>query len=134
MKKKTRVILQDVGTLDPERLLRFVQLRPFEKKWSSFGLTDDDLCALELAILLGPEAPPVMQGTGGLRKVRFAPEGRGKSGAYRICYALFRRYGMVFLVSVFGKSEKDNLTQAEKKEIAKLLREIGKLLEAGAIQ
>jgi hypothetical protein len=63
-----------------------------------------------------------MQGTGGCRKIRLAGRGKGKSGGYRIIFA-FGGVGIpVFLLTVFGKGEKDNLTKAERNDLAKLTK------------
>jgi len=71
------------------------QLPTFVAKWRGLGLTDDDLRFLEAALMANPDAGPVMRGTGGLRKMRFAPPSwhTGKSGAVRVCYAHFPEYG-----------------------------------------
>src|SRR5690606_32693397 len=68
--------------------LTFVQLTGFVSEWKHFRLTDEDLRALERQLLVEPEAGAVMTGTGGLRKIRFAPpsRGSGKSGAFRVAY------------------------------------------------
>lgn len=52
----------------------FVMLPEFEKQWIKMGLTDDDLKRLQYELLDNPKIGDVMQGTGGLRKVRFAFE------------------------------------------------------------
>ena len=73
-------------------------------------------------IATDPEIGDVLVGTGGVRKVRFAVQGRGKSGGVRIVY-FFRNEGMpVFLLTVFAKNEKANLSQAERNELAKLVQ------------
>ena len=79
--------------------LSFIQLSAFSKNWKRLGLTDDDLRVLESAIQNGPTTPPVMKGTGGLRKIRFAPlsHGGGKSGGARACYAYFPDFALVYL-------------------------------------
>ena len=93
----------------------FIQVRGFTSRWRSLGLSDEDLQALEAAILSRPEAGPVMQGTAGLRKMRFAPPTwhTGKSGAIRVCYAIFRQYALIYLVTLFTKNESDNLTPTD---------------------
>ena len=68
-----------------------------------------------------PEIGPVMRGTGGLRKMRFAYEGRGKSGSTRVCYVDFVFYETVYLISVFPKSEKANLSNEEKNAVKKMI-------------
>ena len=104
-------------------LLRFVELRPFTEGWQGLGLTDDDALALQIALMQRPKGFPVVQGTGGLRKIRFAPPSwrRGKSGAVRVGYAYLEQYGTVLLVIAYAKTEKDDLTQREKKAIRQLL-------------
>jgi hypothetical protein len=103
--------------------LTFVQFAPFTTEWARLGLGDDDLRALECEILKAPSRAPLIKGTGGLRKIRFADRGsgRGKSGAYRVCYAHFPEYGLIALVVVFGKNERDDLTAADRKTIARVI-------------
>ena len=69
-----------------------------------------------------PQAGDVMQGTGGCRKVRIGGRGRGKSGGYRVIFAFGGDDVPVFLLTVFGKGEKDNLSKAERNELAKLTK------------
>jgi hypothetical protein len=103
--------------------LSFIQLSAFASNWRQMKLTDEDLRALESAIAEAPEAPPVMRGTGGLRKIRFAPEssGGGKSGGARACYAYFAEFGLVYLCAVFPKNAKANLSAAECEAYRKVL-------------
>ncbi|HZR59425.1 MAG TPA: type II toxin-antitoxin system RelE/ParE family toxin [Xanthobacteraceae bacterium] len=65
-----------------------------------------------------------MVGTGGARKARAARGGRGKSGGARIIYYVVSRRGVVYLLDVYAKSAKEDLTDAEKKEIRKLVAPI----------
>ncbi|HKI17822.1 MAG TPA: hypothetical protein VKA15_08070, partial [Isosphaeraceae bacterium] len=116
--------------------LRIIQTSPFLRKWFSLGLGEDDLLALEIEILRGPELYPIVKGTGGVRKVRFARSGawRGKSRAYRVCYAYFARHGMVFLLTAYGKNEQANLTKAQQNAIARAIRDIEESIEKGEIR
>lgn len=68
--------------------LTFVQLSAFADDWRRNRLSDGDLRELESVLLARPEAGSVMGGTGGLRKLRFAPPSRhaGKRGAFRVIY------------------------------------------------
>lgn len=50
----------------------FVMLSEFDKNWAGMGLNDDNLRRLQEELLINPEKGDVMQGTGGLRKMRFA--------------------------------------------------------------
>jgi hypothetical protein len=67
-----------------------------------------------------PECGAVIQGTGGFRKVRFGREGMGKRGGARIVYIFRNKEFPIFLVAVYAKSEKANLTKVERNELAKL--------------
>lgn len=102
----------------------FVILPSFEMKWKNLGLNDDDLARLESELISNPKIGPVMRGTGGVRKMRFAFEGRGKSGSLRVIYVDFEVYEKLYLVDVFQKSEQENLSDEERnnmKQIVKLI-------------
>ena len=75
----------------------------------------------------GPNRYPVVPGTGGLRKIRFArpAERRGKRSSYRVCYACFLANGVIVLAMVYGKGEQIDLIPAQRKDIAAALRLIG---------
>ncbi|MER2057100.1 MAG: type II toxin-antitoxin system RelE/ParE family toxin, partial [Clostridia bacterium] len=92
----------------------FVTLPSFDVKWKSLGLDEDDKCRLEQELLENPKVGPVMKGTGGVRKMRFAFRDRGKSGSTRVIYVDFEVYEKIFFVDVYQKSDKDNLTKAER--------------------
>ena len=67
----------------------FIEIPLFSRRWTEIGLDEDDLLALQIMLLKDPESGPVMEGTGGIRKVRFPLKNRGKSGSVRVCYADF---------------------------------------------
>ena len=67
-----------------------------------------------------PEAGNVIEGTGGVRKLRWGREGRGKSGGVRVIYFYYNDQMPLYLLSIYGKNEKDNLSAAERNELAKL--------------
>ena len=67
-----------------------------------------------------PAAGDIMQGTGGIRKLRWMAHGKGKSGGVRIIYYFHNDTIPLFLLTLFGKGEKANLTKAERNELAKL--------------
>ena len=69
-----------------------------------------------------PEVGDLMPGTGGYRKVRFALPGKGKSGGARVVY-LYGGEGLpIFLITVYAKSEKGNLSKAERNALAKMAK------------
>ena len=66
-----------------------------------------------------PYCGDVMPGTGGFRKFRFARQGRGKSGGARVIYIYRNEQFPVFLVTVFPKNQKANLTKDERNQLKK---------------
>ena len=100
----------------------FIMLPEFDRKWKSLGLTDRELKALQEELTINPQKGEVMQGTGGLRKIRVAFEGRGKSGSARVCYVDFAVFERIFLITAYAKEEKDNLSVAERNEVKKLIK------------
>src|SRR5256885_2304767 len=96
--------------------LTFIQPAVFASAWKRMKLTDEDLQALEKLIGTRPQLGTVIQGTGGLRKIRFAPPSwrRGKSGATRVCYVSFLLTSECYLLEIFDKREKPNLSAADK--------------------
>lgn len=99
----------------------FVELPIFRSKWKDMGLTDDDLKRLQEELLADPKIGAVMRGTGGIRKMRFAFEQRGKSGSVRVIYVDFEVYEKIFLITAYPKNEKDNLTAAERNELKQMI-------------
>jgi hypothetical protein len=69
-------------------------------------------------------AGDIMKGTGGIRKLRWSRKGKGKRGGVRVIYYFFKETAPLFLLTVFGKNEKDNLSKAERNELAKLTEKI----------
>ena len=83
--------------------------------------TPAERAAAELEIALAPTAWPVISGTGGARKARASRGGRGKSAGARIIYFVMSRRGVIYLIDVYAKSEKEDLADAEKRQIRKLV-------------
>ena len=77
----------------------FVELPIFRSRWKDLGLNDDDLKRLQEELLADPKIGAVMRGTGGVRKMRFAFEQRGKSGSIRVIYVDFEVYEKIFLIT-----------------------------------
>lgn len=107
----------------------FVELPIFRSRWKELGLNDDDLRRLQEELLADPKIGAVMKGTGGVRKMRFAFEQRGKSGSLRIIYVDFEVYEKIFLITAYPKSEKDNLSDSERNEIRQMIHALEHQLE-----
>ncbi|MFI5382076.1 MAG: addiction module toxin RelE [Tepidisphaerales bacterium] len=111
----------------------FIQLTGFRRLWQSEKLPDEDLQALETAIMRDPTAPAVMKGTGGLRKLRFAPpsRGKGKSGSMRVGFVQFPEFGRIYLVTLFLKKDTDNLSAADRQAIRSMLVALADAIRKG---
>ena len=98
-----------------------VELPEFQARSSSL-LSDREKQGVINYLAAHPLAGVVMQGTGGIRKFRWASGHKGKSGGVRIIYYFHNESIPLFLLSVFGKKDKANLSNAERNELAKLSR------------
>ena len=98
-------------SFDPERLLSFVESEIFRNRWKECSLTDGELSELQFEIIARPKIGSVVQGTGGLRKMRFSPAGKlkGKRGAFRVLYCYFEDYGLVLLLTIYPKTKSDDI-------------------------
>lgn len=85
-------------------------------------MSDEEMQAAVDTVAADPEAGAIMQGCGGARKFRYAKPGRGKSGSYRIVTYYAGENMPVFMITLFGKGEKSNLSDAEKNAVAKLTK------------
>lgn len=68
-----------------------------------------------------PRAGNIMEGTGGIRKLRWARGSKGKSGGVRVIYYYHDQRIPLYLLTVFGKNEKSNITKSERNELANLV-------------
>lgn len=109
----------------------FIELPIFQKRWTSLGLSDIDLKNLEEELLSNPKTGAVMQGTGGVRKMRYAFEHRGKSGSVRVIYVDFEIHDKIYLLTAYSKNEKDNLSKEERNELKQLITILENQLKEG---
>jgi hypothetical protein len=107
--------------------LTLVQVQAFVSQWHKMRLRDDDLRELETIVLANPTVGKPMGGTGGLRKMRFAPPSwhTGKSGATRVAYVYFPAYETIYWITIYAKQDKDNLTAGEKNEVRAVINALG---------
>ena len=91
-----------------------VLTRVFDRLWKELGQTEEQLRELQYHLVKYPEAGDLIEGTGGLRKIRFQSEGKGKRGSCRVLYVDFVFYEKLYLIAVYSKSNKSNLTDNEK--------------------
>ncbi len=95
------------------------------------GLSESDRDAIVEMLANDPEAGDEISGTGGARKVRVAGRGKGKSGGYRVITFYSGKDIPVFLLTLYSKGEKANLTKAERNELKSILGDIVKHYRKG---
>jgi len=76
-----------------------------------------------------PKAGDLIEGSGGIRKLRWGRGGRGKSGGVRVIYYFHSDAMPLYLLTVFGKNERSNLSKAERNDLAGLVRILKAILE-----
>ena len=104
--------------------VEFVSFDVFNKIWDDLGLTDDDLKDLQEYLIINPETGSVIQGTGGVRKIRWALRNTGKSGGIRVLYIDFIVYEKIYLLMTYPKNQKDNISDKGKKIIKQLVTDL----------
>ena len=105
-------------------LFHFVETPGFTRRIDKFA-SSDVLFALQNDLLRNPLLGDLMEGCGGARKGRIGDKsaGKGKSGGFRYVYVYIEIAGTIYLLHFFGKNEKANLSNAERTEVAKLVKE-----------
>jgi hypothetical protein len=86
-------------------------------------LSEEEYRGLQVALLLRPEQGKVMRGSGGLRKIRWSAKGQGKRGGTRVIYFWSPAAETIYMLLLYDKSEQEDLTPAQAKLLAKLVRE-----------
>lgn len=83
-------------------------------------LKEEEKTGLISYLATRPQAGELMQGTGGVRKLRWSAQDRGMNGGVRVIYYYHNRTIPLFLLTVFGKGEKANLSKTERNTLSKL--------------
>jgi len=87
-------------------------------------LTDDEYARVQNELSENPERGDIIKGSGGIRKLRHGLPGRGKSGGVRIIYYWLREDGQIYMLLIYPKSKKDNLTDNETALLRDLVKEL----------
>ncbi|WP_245577911.1 type II toxin-antitoxin system RelE/ParE family toxin [Maridesulfovibrio bastinii] len=111
------------------RLMTVIETPEFIKDIKRSNMNSDEHRELVNFLAANPTAGVIMEGTGGIRKVRFAGCGQGKSGAYRVVYYYHDCKVPLFALNLFSKNEKSNLTKAERNMMKKLVQILVQSLE-----
>ncbi len=86
-------------------------------------LPDDDYRNLQEILLMRPEAGDLIRGSGGLRKIRWSLPGKGKRGGLRIIYYWDKPEDIFYMLTVYKKSKKADLTRSQVKILRQLVEE-----------
>ena len=98
----------------------FIESTVFEKFRSNY-LSEEEFRDLQLILLANPKTGSVIQGTGGLRKVRFGAKGKGKRSGVRIIYYFLEKKDRFYLLTLYSKNEVTDLTSSQKKELKQFM-------------
>lgn len=100
----------------------FVELPPFQR-YREHYISDANLRVLQALLLQRPDAGDVIPETGGLRKLRFGDprRGKGKRGGLRVIYYWWVAGDQIWLFTLYGKDEADDLTVQQRRTLAHLL-------------
>ena len=98
----------------------FIETRVFTRQVQEL-MSDDEYRALQLYLVENPDAGDVIQGAGGIRKVRVAASGHGKRGGARVIYYHFVAASRIALLMVYAKGRQDDLTDEHRKALKSII-------------
>ena len=103
--------------------MEFIETPTFTRQVTQL-LTDDEYNTLQQVLVIDPRRGDLMVGGGGIRKLRHATSGRGKSGGVRVIYYWVRDDHQIYMLVAYPKSRKDNLSAREVAILAELVKEL----------
>ena len=86
--------------------------------------SDVEFHRLQLHLMEKPDAGDVIRGTGGARKIRWRGKGHGKRGGVRVIYYWISRDNQILLLTAYAKNEAEDLTEAARSAIKRLIQEL----------
>lgn len=98
----------------------FIEASAFTKLLPSY-LNDDEYLGLQTYLMRKPEAGDLVRGSGGVRKIRWAPDGVGKSGGVRVIYYWKRPDNEIWMLTIYSKSERSTVPGHVLKQIAEAI-------------
>lgn len=102
-------------------MMHFVELSPFRNYLDQLPDGQIILKKIQETLLSQPDSGDLVQGTGGIRKMRAAGKGKGKSGGYRVWYLYFVEFNRIYLMAIYSKNETENLSASDKKYLKTLV-------------
>ena len=101
----------------------FVESSHFSKHLPHY-LPDEEFRLLQKFLAERPDAGAIIRGSGGVRKVRWAGRGKGKSGGVRVIYYWLQAADRIHLLLIYGKGEQAELTGQDLLRVKRLLEQI----------
>ena len=105
------------------RVVEFIEASAFTRHVYEY-LSEDEYLGLQSFLFQHPDAGKVIPGTGGIRKVRWAISGKGKSGGARVIYYFKRQDDEIWLLTIYSKSEIENIPAHILRQIAKEIEDV----------
>jgi hypothetical protein len=112
--------------------MEFVELPSFTGRLGD-RLTDEDFREVQNQLIANPDRGRLIQGGAGLRKLRAKVGATGKRGGVRIIYYLFSDANQIFLLDIYAKNEKSDLTKDQLKELVEILRPLKRARKKASI-
>lgn len=106
-------------------MITIAETEPFQRKVGKL-LSSEEREELIAYLAEYPTSGVLIKGTGGIRKLRWAREGSGKSGGFRVIYYFHSETMPLYLLAMFGKNEKANISAQEKNLLAKTASELAR--------
>jgi hypothetical protein len=94
----------------------FVETKLFTRLIDEY-LSDDEFAALQLYMIVNPEAGDLIKGSGGVKKLRWSGSGRGKRGGIRVIYYLRLQKGQIWFLTAYAKNVRDTISGAVLRKI-----------------
>ncbi len=103
--------------------MEFIETPTFTRLVTAL-LTDEEYRGMQNVLVENPERGDLIQGGGGIRKLRHAIQGRGKSGGVRTIYYLVKERQQIYMLLVYPKAKKDDLTDKETAVLRDFVKEL----------
>ena len=104
-------------------VMEFIEATAFTKYVYDY-LAEDEYLGLQSFFLQNPEAGKIVRGSGGVRKVRWAITGKGKSGGVRVIYYFKKQDDEIWLLTIYSKSEVESIPAHVLRQIAKEIENV----------
>ena len=104
-------------------MITVAEIEPFQRKVEKL-LSEEERQELISYLSEHPSSGDLIQGTGGIRKLRWARGSKGKSGGIRVVYYFHSEIMPLYLLAAFGKNEKTNISAEEKHLLSKLVKKL----------